>query len=372
MAALPRSALHWTALGAAALAAFGVTAAALLGALDRAALPYPTVLLEGAMRTERQLAKAAAAPRDRRRIVFLGDSLVYDMTRLPLSVPDKLAGLLRARGRRDYVRSVASAGFGAFTHYFLVDRVLEVEPDLVVLSLNLSWFSPAWRGINPPNVAGLLPLRRWPEALALPVGAAGLTLDRLALYRALMASGALPSWYRLQQEQLRVRGGWDAAAEQLQEIGGAPDGRGYVDDHWRHLRSVRVKDGRWTPERARIIMGPVFAGIDPDSPTLRALEATLAGYRSAGLEVIAYVAPLNVEHLRSIGVYDAEGLARSIAQLRSVARGQAVRFLDLHGVLPDAAFEDENQHLHTAGPVDGAGEVAARLLPLVLAASRDG
>lgn len=372
MAALPSAALRWTALAAAALAAFGATGAALLATLDRGALPYPTALLEGAVRTERQLAKAAAVPRHRRRILYLGDSLVLDLSRQLLSAPDKLGELLEALGRSDRVRTVASPGFGAFSHYFLGDRVLEAEPDLIVLSVNLRWFSPTWRGIDPMEVAGLLPVRRWPQAFALPIGAAGLTADRLVFYRALMASGALHRWYRLRQEQLRVGVGWDAVAQRLQELADAPEGRAYLEAHGRHALAMRVKDGRWTPEHARLVMDPVFEGIDPHSPPLRALEATLSHYCAAGVELIVYVAPINVDHLRSIGVYDAEGAAAAIAQLRAIAEERGARFLDLHALLPDGAFRDHNHHLHTAGAIDGAGEVAARLLPLVLAASGDG
>jgi hypothetical protein len=84
------------------------------------------------------------------------------------------------------------------------------------------------------------------------------------------------------------------------------------------------------------------------------------------VEVVLYVAPLNVEHLERVRVYDAAGAARAVARVHDVAEGLGAGFLDLHALLPDSAFADHNDHLHVEGPVDGASMVARRLLPLVL------
>lgn len=373
MAVRLRAAPRWGALAAAVACSFPLTGVLVVRLLDAVGEPYRPVALEGGIRTERQLGKAARAPAGQRRVFLLGDSLVFDMTPRPRSIPDNLAALLAARsGPRHYVRAVASPGTGAFSHYFLADRVLAARPDLVVLSVNLRWFSPVWRGIDPPTLAGWLPTRRWPEALGLPLEATGVSADRLAFYRVLVASGALPAWYRLQREQLRVQGAWQAAARRLQALSGMPEGLAYEVEHGRRALARRAVRGRSTATHAVETFAPVFAGIEADSPTVRALETLLARYRDAGVDVIVYVAPINVEYLKRLGVYDARGAADAIAFLEGLARRQGARFLDLHALLPDAAFADQNDHLRTDGPVDGAALAARRLLPLVLAPGRGG
>jgi hypothetical protein len=369
----PRAAPRWVALLAAAAGGFALTGLLLVRLLDGVGERYRPVALEGGIRTERQLGKAVRVAGGRRRIFLLGDSLVFDMTPRPRSIPDNLAALLAARTRgRDYVRAVASPGLGAFAHYFLADRILAARPDVVVLSVNLHWFSPIWRGIDPPTLAGWLPARRWAEALALPLEATGVSADRLAFYRALVASGALPAWYRLQREQLRVQGAWQAAARRLQALSGMPEGLAYETEHGRRALARRAERGRSTATYAAATFGPVFAGIDADSPTVRALDTLLARYRDAGVAVVVYVAPINVEHLRRLGVYDARGAASAVDFLGRLARRRGARFLDLHALLPDAAFADQNDHLRTDGPVDGAALAARRLLPLVLEAAEGG
>jgi hypothetical protein len=368
VAAAPR----WGALVAAAACSFALAGVLLVRLLDAVGEPYRPVALEGGIRTERQLGKAARVPAGRRRIFVLGDSLVFDMTPRPRSIPDNLAALFSARPRaHDYVRAVASPGLGAFSHYFLADRILAARPDVVVLSVNLRWFSPIWRGIDPPTLAGWLPARRWPELLGLPLEATGVSADRLAFYRALVASGVLPAWYRLQREQLRVQGAWQAAARSLQALSGMPEGLAFEAEHGRRALARRAERGRSTASYAAATFAPVFAGIEADSPTVRALDTLLARYRDAGVAVIVYVAPINVEHLKRLGVYDARGAAGAVAFLERLAQRRGARFLDLHALLPDAAFADQNDHLRTDGPVDGAALAARRLLPLVLASAGD-
>ena len=87
------------------------------------------------------------------------------------------------------------------------------------------------------------------------------------------------------------------------------------------------------------------------------------------MEVVLYIAPLNVEHLERVGVYDAAGARRAVARVHDIAEGAGAGFVDLHALLPDSAFADHNDHLQVDGPVDGASMVALRLLPLVLVRS---
>ena len=367
MSAAPGAARRWLAFTPSLLLSFGLAGWAIQWGVARASLPDPIVLLEGGVRTERQLGKAESTTDGRRRVFLLGDSLVLDMSRRPRSIPDQLADLLEAeRPARYYLRSVASPAFGVFSHYFLVDRVLAARPDVVVISVNLRWFSPTWGGVDPPPIAGWLPARRWPEALALPVAAVGRSLDELAFYRALVAGGALLPWYRLQRDQQWVRAGWGALAERLQLLFGMPEGRAYLQSHGWHAMNLRVKDGRRTRQDAMNVYAPVFAGLDPELPPLRALRALVSHLRDGGVAVILYIAPLNVEHLERLRVYDAAGAARAVARVHDIAEGLGAGFVDLHALLPDSAFADHNDHLQVDGPIDGASRVARRLLPLVL------
>jgi hypothetical protein len=115
----------------------------------------------------------------------------------------------------------------------------------------------------------------------------------------------------------------------------------------------------------------LLAGLAPGDPGLAVLDALLARLEQSGVAAVAYLAPTNVEHLASLGLYSPRGPARSAARIDAVARRRGASFLDLHALLPDAAFHDHLDHLVQGVPGEGSGAVAAALAPLLQARLRE-
>jgi hypothetical protein len=342
---------------------FAVTACAVVAALDAAGIRYSQGTLEVIALLTQRIERTPQS--GAHRVIFLGDSLAMDTRPPDRSIPIQLAEMLRAPARRTaevHLRSVVASGLGLFSQYFLSDRVLERQPDQVVLGLNLRWFSKVWFNLEREQLAGLLPARHWSVAAALPLARAGITADRLVFYRAVMAARGFRAWHRLQREQVRALRATAALAEGLQAASPFPDGLDYRLQHsfWRMARDGGT---RVTREAARRQLGRVLAGLPQGDPGLRVLDAMLEAYRAAGIPVLVYVAPLNVEHLRGLGVLDETGLARSLARIEAVARARGADFLDLHALLGDSFFKDPVDHLSTDPPAEGPRRVAAALLP---------
>jgi hypothetical protein len=362
---------RWASLAAACAASFALAGGGALWALDAAEIPHPDVDLSVGLRLSEALRALAQQPRQGARVLFLGDSLAMDTSPPDDSIPTRLARALRANwlAPRDLeLRRVVGSGIGGFSHYFLSEEAAAARPDVVVLGLNLHWFSRPWnQTIERPVLVGWLPARRWPEAAALPLHAVGVSADLAIGYRALVASGAVRAWHRLRQEQLRAVYARRRLESALQRRAGFPADPGYRKLHFAQ-RAARSGVERATPESARGMLGEVFRGIDERHPTLQAVDRALACHAAAGAALVVYAAPINVEHLRQLGVYDAEGLARTLALLEARARLHGARWLDLHALLPDAAFSDFVDHLKTGGELDATGRVARELVRPVLAA----
>jgi hypothetical protein len=362
---------RWGSLVAAFAGAFALAAGAIPGALDAAGVPYNEVGLEVGLSLS-YTAERIAAKRARPRILFLGDSLVMDLSPPDRSVPTRLRALLRAEGALagGQLHRLAAPGMGGFSHYFLSEVFAALQPDLVILSVNLRWFSRAWNRAERAVLVGWLPVRRWPEAASLPLHAVGVTADFALLQRALVASGAVTGWYRLRREQVRVVHGRERLEERLQAWVGQRAGTRYRALHAAAERGRLVSRGRITPLNARRLLGAVFQGISADNPTLNALDRLIARFRAAGAHCLVYAAPLNVEHLRRLGVYDARGVERSIAGLEAVVRRHGGTFLDLHDLLADVDFADFSDHLKLDAEYDVSTRVARALVPGVLEALR--
>jgi hypothetical protein len=364
----PRRRGRGLALAAAFGASFAATGALVGWALDRAGIGYAQTRLDTVQVLARLTAPRPDAGRTRR-VLFLGDSLSMDTHPPDRSVPAQLAALLAQPSGRDApieLQRIVASALTPLSHFFLSGRLVGLDPDQVVVEVNLWTFSPSWIRMERPEIAGLLPASRWPAAAALPLGAAGLSADRLVTYRALVAAGALDAWARLQREQVRVVRALDALGEWLQARVPLAGGIG----HRKHHDSAKmVRNMTWGPrgnrvtaEVARGSLAPVLAGLREDNATLLALESLLADFERARIPALVYVAPLNVEQLRGIGVMDDDGLRRSLDRLRDACERRGARFLDLHDLLEDAAFSDYLDHLHhdPEGP-DGAARIAGRI-----------
>jgi hypothetical protein len=122
------------------------------------------------------------------------------------------------------------------------------------------------------------------------------------------------------------------------------------------------------PNRLHVesIYGEAFAGVEPDHPVVQMLAGALEIYQSAGIDVVAYVVPMNVEHFDRIGFDTRSGIQETIETLRGVVETRGGTFLDLHRFFPDMAFRDIAGHFLQEEGFDGAMLLSARLVPELL------
>jgi len=334
--------------------------AAVIAALDRAGVSQPPAYLDVTQDVENRVAELARTDpgHTRSRVVLLGDS-----TSVPL--PARLAARLAGSAPAPRVVPLAIRGQTTWDQYFLSDLIARAEPDVVVIALHLANFSDHWRdSFAKPEFAGWLPLARAPEALRLPLHEVGLSSDELLWYRAIVAAELAPRWRALSREQVRMG---QALRDAETGFAGAVGSR---DDH-RALFAYATLERRVGPDRRLTRAGAldeyaaVLGGLPADHPVLAVLRALLASFRARGTPTLVAVTPANVEHLAHLGLLDDAALARSLARIESVARAQGAAFLDLHALLPDAAFSDAAGHYGEERAIDGPGLVAERLAPAV-------
>jgi len=357
---------RWAALTTGFAAALLLTTAGLLAALDRAQLEYRQVDLDILDILGARLSRLAAERGHERLLLFLGDSLAENLAQPKSTAPRRLAELLE---HQIQVKPLTSHGLSIYSHYFMSDRMLAIDPDHIVLQVNLASFSPYWNAVERTQLVAWLPARRWLEALQLPLHVVGISADRMIFNRAIVKAGGFEVWHRLQREQVRALRAYWKLADWAQAKTGQPKGLAY-----RKLKRLlwlvaRVRGNRPTAYWVRSRLGPALDGLPADHPVLHVLDALLAHFQEAGVSVVMYAAPFNVEHLRAQGTYNEEGIAHTSAQIDALARRRGAVFLDLHALLPDAAFSDHTNHLYGRGEIDGPGLLAKRIAAAVLAAS---
>jgi hypothetical protein len=260
------------------------------------------------------------------------------------------------------VRDVTTSGLGMFTTYYLSGRVVELRPEMVLLEFNLFWFSDRWHSQDRSELSGWIPASWWGETAMLPMRAVGLTADRVVLYRMLVVLGLESYWQRLQQEQARAGRAYWATAGWLQRRSGMPGGLTYrfykrIDVGFRGVDSR----GRATEDTVDLLLGRALTGLGERDPTLEVFDAVLSRFEDAGIDVLVFVPPHNVEHVRDLG-YDVSRLRPSLDRIAEVARRRGARFLDLHALLPDSAFRDHLDHLYGRRGDEGLDLVADELI----------
>jgi hypothetical protein len=176
-------------------------------------------------------------------------------------------------------------------------------------------------------------------------------------------------WGSLIDRQARVLNSWGIFEGWTEKVTGVASMNERRMAIWNATVSARTTPGKPGPNRVHVEM-MLSAGLSGDgyrgSHRVEMLAALLRGLERAGIPVLVWVSPVNVEHVRSLGL-STDGLGRSIAALRKVARDSGAEFLDLHEALPGSAFRDAGDHYTVAGPDSGTSLVAA---PLARAISR--
>jgi hypothetical protein len=280
-----------------------------------------------------------------------------------------------AHGRpRIRVVNLGSHGAGPFDYYFLADRIAEARPDQAVIGFNLGSMGRAWRrSLSRPELAGFVGASRLAEAIRLPLHWIGLRTDQLLFYGAIVGAGGYDLWRLLQHEQVRL----GSARATVESWVGERTGSHPEVPFQRSLKKARLArdltpggGNRYNARALRQHYGAALAGADPDHPVLRIFAAMVSCFERSGIETLVYTVPLNVEHLDAVGIFDAAGLATTIASLEAAVREAGGRFVDLHDLLPDPGFRDAPGHFTVEEPIDGPARVAAVLAPIVVAEAR--
>ncbi len=338
---------------------------AILWGLDQTGQRYSQVELDVTAAVRgllRKQAKYDGPPR----LVYLGDSLSADDLaglRGLKSTPGELRHMLRLRAGKTpstAVFNLSLPGLTAFSHYLASENLTRLNADRFIISVNPGWFS---RGaiLQQPSLAGLLPTSRWPEATRLPLHAIGLSADGLVLSHALMSWGYTKTWRDLQREQVRVQAARNRAAKTLQVALG--DRRAdYAQRINRHRVRQEQNGNRPTREGAERRWGPMLRGLPEDDPNLQVLDALVKRLRATGARVLLVATPTNVDVLEELGVYDRDGMQTSLNRIRDIATRNGADFLDVHDLLPDAAFRDAKDHLDLGSKMRPSRILAAEMV----------
>jgi hypothetical protein len=306
------------------------------------------------------------------RVLLIGDStlLSADGMKAPSkqTLPAQIATALHKYGERAEHLELSTfrvPGLGPSGLYLVTEQLVATHPDRVVMSLNLRSFSPDWlRTFSYAESAGwLAPSQLW-EALSLPLFYGGLTADRLLFYRALVSCGGERTWpavRRLQARAFKLRE-WLATradaviasranADMQFELGMA---------RWVRLTTEVDKLPRMSKFAAERSLAPLLRGVSPEHPTMRILSAIVARLTRAHIPILVYAGPVNIEHMRKLGLPMQE-VERSLQTVARVVRQQGGEFVDLHAALPERAFRDPGDHFTFDGQPNGTFRLASRV-----------
>ncbi len=314
-----------------------------------------------------------AADRDHDRIALIGDSkLIYPLGQNALDAMLRRVLAHRRGGSRMALHTLAWPAWHVSGEYLMVDEIVRAKPDAVVLELNLHGFGPVPLGpFAFPQLSGWVSTRRLPQAAFMPLSYANITLDKLLFYKLLAVLGLDEAWRALLQRQAKLfklrepveafldgATGRYAHAELKSQLGEGVMHRAF--DHGRNRATRRYVDAA---------LGDALEGLTPTHPRVRALDALLETLAVAHIPTLVWVAPVNVDHLASLG-YSTTGLDRSVNVLRYVAVRRGAAFLDLHSSLHDDEFRDVGDHFTFEGTGNAAWKIANRLAPMMLHAFR--
>lgn len=304
------------------------------------------------------------------RIALVGDSTMMKAAGMDAPgrqiLPARVHAALRQRGPRGqhmHVHTLCAAGLGPSGLYFISDRLAATQPERVVIGLNLGSFNAdTMREFGYPESAGMLAANQLPEAASLPMSDVGLTLDRVLFYKALVSAGAIDAWVALRKTQAQAFKLRDSIASAIEA---ATHTRALADMQFA-LAMARIGHAelpgkrRATREMAERMYGPVLSGLARDAAGLRWLDAALARLQHAHVPVLLYLRPMNVEHMRELGL-SLERLPVSIAEIRRTAERRGAQVVDLHALLPDGAFTDIGDHYTFDGDPNGTNWLGDRI-----------
>lgn len=281
------------------------------------------------------LENVLAAPIKRRPlVVWLGDSTIVGN-----SYPQKTESWLRDRYGAES-RVISYVGLTSYTYYELMDRVLELQPAVLVLVANLrTLYSPPSDQPLPPDLGGhddlasMISSDELPHALTLPWQIRGMSLPRLLLLRLLRYESVEQGMYLFQglQSLVQKRSPW----EQLIATPPLPPEASLAA----YLELATVAQKRYDQ--------PVAL----DGPFVRMLGASIDVARRAGVRVVVVGSPVPRDTLRQSIGYDPAVYAQRFDVLRHAVEAHGATFLDHHETLPATGFRDTSGHFSEPGAI---------------------
>jgi hypothetical protein len=127
---------------------------------------------------------------------------------------------------------------------------------------------------------------------------------------------------------------------------------------------------RFVAHGERAHYGDALIGVEETHPVLQLFAAGLAVFERAGIPVIVYLNPINVDNLRYVKVLDAEQLEASVDVMRHISVQRGAVFVDLHDLFTDEYFDDAAGHFRRSDANDGPAELIDALAPVVERALR--
>ena len=306
------------------------------------------------------------------RVAVLGDSTV-DSYPPGMKVTDRLREALNrppTPGGKITVSSLAFPAMGPSAYYFLADRIIEAQPDLIVWEISFTHASERWqRALPRPELAAWISPERIPSTLAMPMEHIGLTADELLFYPLIVQVGQEDRWRDLLIDLSRV----DKVRGILEEsLSGYT--RTNPEKNFTITLALRNQKKLQSPANAQRYntrgeiehFGSVLEGIDEDHPTLRFVGETVRLFSEAGIPTLVYLNPINIEHLEKVGVIESPNFQQSLAAYRGAVSGNGGHFLDLHRLFPDGHFADMSGHFRHDEEVEAPTELADRLADFIV------
>jgi hypothetical protein len=281
------------------------------------------------------------------RLALFGDSLVMardpvakgELPSMFVQLGPMVAEALLAQGRRNDLVTVAHFAFRPVHYYYLLDEVLAGRPDVAIVSLNLPVFASEahfGEGLDFKNLSRRLSWQRQREIRPILEHEEISPLDP-SLYALQEQVGLL---YVLDGVRLKAQGWVDGAAGWLE-------------------RTLGLE--RAAPRLPRAEQARKRYTIDLEHPMVETTARLLQGLHDAGVGVLVYVAPIDVDRLRRLGVYDELDLEGQIEALRIAIGATPEEFRDFHTLLRKGAFADHRNHLRRVGLRRLATRVAAEI-----------
>jgi hypothetical protein len=309
--------------------------------------------------------------KDTKRIAMLGDSTV-DYYPRGEKIPDRLQQALERSapaGPSIKVTNLAFLALGPTAYYFLADRIVASRPDLIVWEVSLTHASERWRRSLPrPELAGWMAPDRIPKTLTMPIEDIGLTADALLLYEWIVRSGRWEQWQALLinlSRVGRVRGLFEEWLSAYTER--RPEKRFAVVAALNYVQNLREIGNPDRHNRRGEIehFGSVLGGIEATHPTLRFIAETVRFFSDAGIPVLVYLNPVNIEHLEKLGVIENETFQLSLDAYRNAAVDNGAFFVDFHALFPDHYFDDLAGHFRHDQEVEAQTELAQSLAKFI-------